>query len=310
LTPLLGLWDKNELGIVQGVGYPQPNLSHFRSIEIWETASKSTEYLTDGWVARGLKAFAPGRAFTADGVLIGSSQQGALLGARAINLTDPEAFVNRSRFAGGGRAQDGQNNLALQHLLQVEDDVSHAAQGLRADRYNFTTPFPAGAFGNSVRAAAQVVASQKNFPAGQGGIPVITLTLGSFDTHQNQLGSHAGLLRQFAEGMVALKGAFTELGAWDRTLVMTFSEFGRRTAQNNSNGTDHGTVAPHFVAGGAVKGGLYGRAPDLSRLDATQNALYSCDFRQLYAAVASQWWGVKPDVVTRGQFDPIQFLRT
>ncbi len=312
LKPLMALWEQKELGIIQGVGYPDPNLSHFRSIEIWETASKATEYLSDGWAARGLKAgLADSRRFTAEGVLIGSTEQGALAGARAVSLNDPEAFVNRSKFAGTGKTAAVKNNPALQHLMQIEDDVNQAAQGLRAEKYNFTTAFPQGGFGNGVRAAAQVVASQKNMAAGHGGVPVITLTLGSFDTHQNQLGSHANLLKQFAEGMVALKGAFTELGVWDRTLVMTFSEFGRRAKQNNSNGTDHGTVAPHFVAGGAVRGGqLYGQAPDLSRLDATQNALFNTDFRQLYATVASDWWGVKAETVTRGRFEPVKFLRT
>jgi uncharacterized protein (DUF1501 family) len=307
LKALQPLWDKGELGIVQGVGYPQPNLSHFRSIEIWQTASKSTEYLADGWAARGMKAgYGAKRNFTAEGVLIGGGELGALTGARAVSLNNPEAFVNQSKFAHDMEASPAKGNLALKHLLQVESDINHAAQGLRGETYNFTTPFPTGAFGNGVKAAAQVVASQK----GKGGVPVITLTLGSFDTHQNQLGTHGNLLRQFAEGMAALKSALTELGAWDRTLVMTFSEFGRRARQNNSNGTDHGTVAPHFVAGGAVRGGLYGQPPDLTRLDATQNALYSTDFRQLYATIAKDWWGVSPDAVTRGNFEPVRFLRT
>jgi uncharacterized protein (DUF1501 family) len=306
LKPLQALWDKGELGIVQGVGYPQPNLSHFRSIEIWQTASKSTEYLADGWAARGMKAgYGAKRNFTAEGVLIGGGELGALTGARAVSLNNPEAFVNQSKFAHDMEASPIKGNLALTHLLQVESDINHAAQGLRGETYNFTTPFPAGAFGNGVKAAAQVVASQK----GKGGVPVITLTLGSFDTHQNQLGTHGNLLRQFAEGMSALRSALMELGAWDRTLVMTFSEFGRRARQNNSNGSDHGTVAPHFVAGGAVRGGLYGQPPDLTRLDATQNALYSTDFRQLYATVAKDWWGVSPEAVTRGNFEPVKFLR-
>ena len=307
LKALQALWDKGELGIVQGVGYPQPNLSHFRSIEIWQTASKSTEYLADGWAARGMKAgYGAKRNFTAEGVLIGGGELGALTGARAVSLNNPEAFVNQSKFAHDMEAAPVKGNLALKHLLQVESDINQAAQGLRGETYNFTTPFPAGAFGNGVKAAAQVIASQK----GKSGVPVITLTLGSFDTHQNQLGTHANLLRQFAEGMAALKSSLTELGAWDRTLVMTFSEFGRRARQNNSNGTDHGTVAPHFVAGGAVRGGLYGQPPDLTRLDVTQNALYSTDFRQLYATVAKDWWGVSPDTVTRGNFEPLRFLKT
>ncbi len=308
LAPLLPLWENGELGIVQGVGYPQPNLSHFRSIEIWETASKSSEYLDDGWVARGMKAgLAAASRFTTEGVLIGRNEFGPLAGARAVSLNNPEAFVNQSRFVRGMDASpQARGNPALQYLLQIENDVNQAAQGLRADHYNFSTPFPPGSFGNGVKAAAQVVASQ----AGKGGVPVITLTLGSFDTHQNQLGTHANLMKQLAEGMAALKSALTELGAWERTLVMTFSEFGRRARQNNSNGTDHGTVAPHFVAGGAVRGGLYGQAPDLTRLDSTQNASYSTDFRQLYATVAKDWWGVNPDSVTRGRFEPLKFLKT
>ena len=123
------------------------------------------------------------------------------------------------------------------------------------------------------------------------------------------MGTHANLLKQLGEGMAALKSALSELNAWDRTLVMTFSEFGRRPQQNNSNGTDHGTLAPHFVAGGAVRGGLYGLVPDLTRLDSSKNARYSTDFRQLYATVAKDWWGVKPDAVTRGHFDTLGFLR-
>lgn len=122
---------------------------------------------------------------------------------------------------------------------------------------------------------------------------MITLTLGSFDTHQNQLNGHANLLRQLGDGIAALRGALLELGAWERTLVMTFSEFGRRPRQNNSNGTDHGTAAPHFVVGGAVRGGFYGQAADLTRLDANQNLIYSTDFRQLYATVARDWWSAR-----------------
>jgi uncharacterized protein (DUF1501 family) len=304
LKALLPLWEKQELAIVQGVGYPQPNLSHFRSIEIWETASASTEYLDTGWVGRAMKAGYGQRAnFTAEGVLIGTNDFGALAGARAIALNNPEAFVNQARFAS---AVPVAGTAALRHVLSVENGVTQAADGLKAERYAFTTEFPQGGFGNTVKAAAQVVASQR----GKTGVPVLLLTLGSFDTHQNQAAPHANLLRQLGEGIAALKGALTELGLWDRSWVMTFSEFGRRLRQNNSGGTDHGTVAPHFMAGGAVRGGLYGQAPDLARLDATQNLLYSTDFRQIYSTIAQDWWGVNPQDVVRGRFEALKFLRT
>ena len=312
LKAAMPLWDKGELAIVQGVGYPQANLSHFRSIEIWETASKSSEYLSEGWATRGMQAgFAAKGKYTAEGVLIGMNDFGPLAGARAVSLNDPVAFVNQSRLAHVNELGAAARNPALRYLLKVENEISQAADGLKGDKYAFNTVFPPGQFGNGVAAAAQVVASQRgNLAAGTGGVPVICLTLGSFDTHQNQLGTHANLLRQLGEGMAALKSALTELGAWDRTLVMTFSEFGRRARQNSSGGTDHGTAAPHFVSGGAVRGGLYGQAPDLTRLDGNQNVLYTTDFRQLYATVAQQWWGVSADNVVHGRFDTLKFLRS
>jgi uncharacterized protein (DUF1501 family) len=305
LKPLVPLWERNELAIVQGLGYPQPNLSHFRSIEIWQTSSKANEYLEDGWVGRAMRAGLGAQAkFTTEGVLIGGSDFGPLAGARAVSLNNPEAFLNQSRYA---KPVSAPGNEALQHLLQVENDVHQAAAGLRADKFNFSTEFPAGGFGNAARAAAQIVASQR----GKAGVPVITLSLGSFDTHVGQLGAHANLMKQLGEGLAALRSALVELDAWDRTLIMTYSEFGRRAKQNQSNGTDHGTAAPHFVMGGALRGGqMYGKAPDLSRLDGAQNLLHTTDFRQLYASVARDWWGVRPETVVRGAFNPIGLLRS
>lgn len=316
LKAMLPFWEKNELAIVQGVGYPEANLSHFRSIEIWETASKASEYLSDGWVTRAMQGgsqdgLASKAKFTAEGVLIGMNDFGPLAGARAVSLNDPVAFVSQSRLARANELAISTPNPALSYLLKVENEIAQAADGLRGDKYAFNTVFPAGQFGNGVAAAAQIVASQRLGTTGgkAGGVPVMCLTLGSFDTHQNQLGTHAGLLKQLSEGLAALKSALTELGAWDSTLVMTFSEFGRRARQNSSGGTDHGTAAPHFIAGGAVRGGMYGSAPDLNRLDGNQNVRYTVDFRQIYTTVAQQWWGVRAESVVRGKFDPLKFLR-
>lgn len=303
LKALLPLWEKKELAVVQGVGYPQPNLSHFRSIAIWETASASTEYLEEGWVARAMRGQGPGRSHTADGVMVGGGGLGPLSGSRSVALTNPEAFIQQSRFAAAPWAQ---GTPALQHVLRVESDVTQAADGLRGERFPFTTAFPQGGFGNAIRVAAQIAATQR----GKAGVPVIVASLGSFDTHQNQAGTHANLLRQLGEGIAALKGAMTELGLWDRTLVMTFSEFGRRARANQSNGTDHGTASVQFAAGGAVRGGLHGAAPSLERLDGAGNLVHTTDFRQLYAAVARDWWGVNPESVVRGRFEPVPFLRS
>jgi len=305
LEPLMESWKAGDLAIVQGVGYPYPNRSHFRSIEIWDTASRSTEYLDEGWVARAMSAgLRDGARYTTEGVAVGSASLGALSGANAVSLTNTEAFVNQARLV---QASSAQGNAALEHVLRVESGVLQAAEGLRgqAGAPGLATEFPSHGFGQSVRAVCQIVAGQK----GRGGVPVFHVSHGSFDTHRGQLGTHATLLKQMAEGLAALRAGLVEAGAWDRTLVVTYSEFGRRARQNQSGGTDHGTAAPHFVMGGAVKGGQFiGRMPALDRLDGTQNLVHSADFRQVYATIARRWWGLDPEPVVRGSFELLPFL--
>ena len=301
LRPLLTLWQAGELALVQNVGYPKPNLSHFRSIEIWDTASSSSEYLDAGWLTRSFMAapLPPGSA--ADGVVVGGAELGPLGGAasRAVTLTNPEQFLNQSRFAMPGNTTAG--NPALAHVLRVEQAVIGAAARLRADR-TFTTAFPAGNFGNAVRTAAQVAAANA-------GVPVIKLALNGFDTHVGQLARQARLLKDLAEGIVALKSALTELGLWDSTLVMTYAEFGRRPQQNQSGGTDHGTASVHMVTGGRVRGGLYGDAPDFTRLDSTGNVQHAVDFRALYATALERWWGMDATGVLRGRYAPLELIK-
>ena len=299
LAPLMPLWQAKELAIVQGVGYAQPNLSHFRSIEIWDTASKSDEYLAEGWLARAFAAKAPPAAFAADGVVVGSNELGPLAGAgtRAIALNETDQFLRQAKLAGG---EGRRGNAALNHILKVQGDIVQAAAHLTPN-VAFGTEFPKNAFGNAVRTAAQLAAN----PAGVG---VVRLTLNGFDTHQNQVPVHQRLLGELAEGLAALKSALLEVGRWDSTLVMTYSEFGRRPQENNSNGTDHGTVAAHFVAGGRVKGGLYGQAPRLDRLEGG-NLKHAVDFRSLYATALERWWGVPSEGPLRGRYPVVEVVR-
>lgn len=300
LAPLVPLWKAQELAIVQGVGYPDPNLSHFRSIEIWDTASKSEEYLADGWLTRTFAAHPVPRAFAADGVIVGSSDLGPLAGtgARAVALTNTDQFLRQAKLA--QPAQVAQGNRALAHLLKVEADVAQAASGLRGS-FAFRTEFPAGPFGQVVRSAAQVVASDA-------GVAAVRLSLNGFDTHQNQPQVHANLLRQLAEGLVALRAALVELKRWDSTLVMTYAEFGRRAQENGSNGTDHGTANAHFALGGRVRGGFFGAAPRLDRLDGG-NLVHAVDFRSLYATALERWWGVPSAGPLGGRFPALDFLK-
>ncbi|HEU4350942.1 MAG TPA: DUF1501 domain-containing protein [Burkholderiales bacterium] len=298
LKPLMPLWHEGELAIVQGVGYPSPNLSHFRSIEIWDTASRSDQYLGEGWLARAFAAHAVPAQFAAGGVAVGGADMGPLAGsARAIALTQPEVFLRQARLArpvGTGR------NSALDHILKVEAGIVEAAARLDAG-VQFATDFPRGPFGNAMRVAAQLAANPS-------GVAAVRVSLAGFDTHQNQPGIHQRLLGELAAGLAALKSALHETKRWDSTLVMTYAEFGRRPQENNSNGTDHGTAAAHFFAGGRVKGGLYGEAPRFAELDGG-NLRHGVDFRSLYATALERWWGFSSARALGGQFAPLDLLR-
>ena len=300
LEPLMRLWQDQELAVVQGVGYPDPNLSHFRSIEIWETASGSSEYLADGWLTRTFARAPVPREFAADGVVVGGAALGPLAGAgtRAVALTNTEQFLRQARLANtSGASRPG----ALNHILRVEADIVQAAGNLTSD-FPFQTEFPPTPFGNAARTAMQVVASRA-------GVAVIKLSLNGFDTHSAQPLVHARLLKDLADGVVALKSALVEVGKWRSTLVLTYAEFGRRPRENQSNGTDHGTASAHFLAGGRVKGGLYGKAPALDQLDSNGNLGPGVDFRQLYATVLRRWWSTDPAGVLNGRYEPLEVLR-
>lgn len=301
LAPLKTAWDAGELAIVQGVGYPAPNLSHFRSIEIWDTASRSDQYLDEGWLARAFERSPCPASYAAEGVVVGAGGMGPLAGrkVRAIALADPEQFVRSAHLVHAERAHA--RNASLAHILRVENEVAASAERLRGTPRDFATAFPAGAFGASARAAAQLAAN----PAG---IAVVRLSLGSFDTHANQLPVQANLLRQLAEGLAALRGALGEAGLWKSTVVATYSEFGRRARENQSGGTDHGTASAHFVLGGGVRGGLHGAAPSLDRLDADGNLVHTVDFRAYYATLLERGLGIDAREPLGGRFAPLDIV--
>lgn len=309
LAPLLPLWKAGEIAVVQGVGYPAANLSHFRSIEIWDTASKSNEYLQEGWLTRAFAQAPVPRTFAADAVVVGSAELGPFLGGgtratRTIALANTDQFLQQAKLAvPAGQA----SNAALNHILRVEQDIVQAAAALvnasASNKQTLSTVFPQTAFGNAIRTAAQVVASRA-------GVAALKLSLNGFDTHSGQVGTHSGLLKQLAEGLVALKAALSELGHWDDTLIATYAEFGRRPRENLSAGTDHGTAGAHFVLGGSVKGGLYGQRPALERLDGNGNLPFAVDFRDIYATALERWWGVNSAVALRGRFTPLEFIKT
>jgi len=300
LKPLSTFWHEHELAVLQGVGYPAPNLSHFRSIEIWDTASPSDVYLQDGWLTRTFTRNPVDATYAADGVVVGSNDLGPLSGngARTIALGDTQTFLRRARLAQPAAAA---SNPALAHILKVEADIVQARGHLVADRA-FETEFPSTAFGNAIKAACQVVANPS-------GVAAVRLTLTGFDTHTNQTATQARLLDELATGLTALRSALGELGRWSDTLVVTYAEFGRRPKENLSQGTDHGTANVHFALGGRVVGGLYGEGPNLADLGNDGNPRHALDFREVYATVLERWWNIDSRAALGGRFTPVPFVR-
>ncbi len=151
------------------------------------------------------------------------------------------------------------------------------------DETDLGVEFPGGGFGRTMKVAAELVVS---------GVPVsvIKVRLGGFDTHSNQLNTHQRLLGELSRSLASFRGAMKKAGLWDRVLCMTYSEFGRRVAENGSNGTDHGTAAPHVLLGGKVKGGVYGEQPSLTNLLKGGDLAHTLDYRRLYSTIIDKWW--------------------
>ncbi len=300
LKPLMAAWDGGQLGILRGVGYPQPNRSHFRSIEIWETASKSEEMLSEGWIASVLRGNV-GKA--ADGIIIGDYEFGPLTGAamRNVIMDKPDQFISQAQKIQAAKASAGGG--ALGHLLRTRAELLDASTKLAplfAEPPALPVAFPGNGFGNQLKIATQLIMAKAS-------VPVLKVSLGSFDTHVNQRGQHENLLKQLAEGLAAFRAAMIQTGHWNDVLVMTYSEFGRRANENASKGTDHGTAAPHLVMGGRVKGGFHGAQPSLDDLDAG-DLKFSTDYRAVYATVARNWWGYKGDIGRLGAYKPLSLL--
>lgn len=292
LGALTESWKAGDFAIVQGVGYPSPNRSHFRSIEIWDTASASNQTLTEGWIAQAFKASKPPAGIGVDCIVTDTNilpSSGPEL--RTIVMENAETFLHQADSVGPRKAVEGQQNEALAHLLTVRNEINAASVGLRAKLRE--TPAPREAYGHLHTLGAQLDLATRILVSK---VPVVAIktALVGFDTHSAQLAQHERLMEFLASNLATLRRNLINANVWNDVVVMTYSEFGRRAKENANGGTDHGTAAPHFIMGGAVKGGLYGSYPSLSDLQ-EGDLKYAVDFRNVFAAVASSCWGSRCD---------------
>ncbi len=313
LAALAPAWKDRDLGLVLGLGYPYPNRSHFRGIDIWNAATRHDEFGADGWITR-IFAKSASRAqadLLADGVVFGYSDtvghagQGPLFGndMRLLVMNSPEEYLQRARDVKPS-AEPAHHTGALDHVLAVRRDIASSVDRLGAIQGKapaLKTVFPGTGLGNQLAMTARLIASGA-------AVPVWKLVIDGFDTHAGQGRRHADLLKTLGDALAAFRLALQESGQWDNVLVATYSEFGRRVEENASGGTDHGTAAPHFVLGGRIKGGFHGTNPALDKLDGGDLA-FTTDYRRLYASIAEEWWRSKSPFMSQKGMQPLGIIK-
>src|SRR5262249_39735050 len=328
------LYDAGQISIIQGVGYPNPNRSHFRSTEIWQTAADAEKIESSGWVGRYFDNTCSGceptvavnvgrqmpQAFQAKhpvGVSLESPQNYRFMSRekgksgemteesyRKLNEPDTEMAENAGGTIGAIHGLVQAPGSALDFLERTALDAQVSSDKIRAiaSRVENQSTYPTSQLGNSLKLVAKLIG---------GGLAtrVFYVSQGGYDTHTNQTGTHERLLKELGDSVKAFVADLKAQGNLSRVLVMTFSEFGRRVAENASSGTDHGAAAPMFLIGNKVKAGLLGKYPSLAPSHLFQGDLkYNLDFRSVYAGVLESWLKTKSAAILGRQFEPLQFV--
>jgi len=316
LKSFKALYDKKQLAIVQGVGYPNASRSHFRSMEIWHTARPDLSMPNQGWLGAFMSEVYKVGESPFQCVNFGSSVPQALLTEHApvaaIQDTSTFQFLVDKRLPtmkdpllktfGQVYTKPAQKTPALDLVASTWDTTSHGVDVLAgmSEKYQPATQYPNNPFGKTLQQVAQMLASDV-------GTRVFYVQLGGFDTHANEKPAHANLMSQLADSLAAFQADLEGHGRADQVLTMGFSEFGRRVKENGSQGTDHGAAGPMFVLGKNVKGGLYGDNPDLANLE-DGDLRHTVDFRSVYATVIEDWLGAPSRDVLGASFDRLNFI--
>jgi uncharacterized protein (DUF1501 family) len=318
LGKLKGLYDEGMVAVVQGVGYPNPNRSHFRSMDIWHTARPDIMEHS-GWLGRYLDACQCGQDQPLPAVSVGDQLNsmfyaeqtlvpavaniGSFLlqtdsGDRNSRQLQIQTLRNIYNQAGTWPAHEAIMRKTALKAMDGADQLQQAAAG-----YHNAVEYPNNPLGTQLQMVAQVI-------AGNLGTRVFSVQIGGFDTHAAQFNQQAGLLGQLSDALDAFIKDLTAMGKLDDVVLMTFSEFGRRAAQNGSAGTDHGTAEPMFIIGRNVNAGLHGTYPSLQDLDDNGDLKFSTDFRNVFAAVLHDHLGIDPAPVLAGNYPPLGVIKT
>lgn len=335
LTGLHTLYGEGNLGMIQGVGYPNPNRSHFRSTEIWQTASDSEKNESEGWLGRYFDNCCKGADPATVGVAVAGQTPQAFASPipKGIAFSNPQQFRYMSEAANAPASADKfmreMNQPAAEHSSLTENAggsigmlsgpadndgstvefLQRTALGAQMSsdkileitrKTKSSVNYPTSQLGNSLNLVSRLIA---------GGLTtrVYYVSQGGFDTHANQLPAHERLMTDLNAAISAFVADLKAQGNLSRVLMLSFSEFGRRVSENASGGTDHGAAAPLFVLGGGVKPGLYGNYPSLTDLH-DGDLKFNTDFRSVYATALENWLGAPSEMVLGKKYPLLPFI--
>ena len=315
LTGIRDLLDNGQTAIVQGVGYPNPNRSHFTSTDIWHTANHSGQGY--GWLGKYFDNTCAGKPNPKGSIAIGNKAPLALHGQtqKAVNFETEELFkwtgttvdanlskpyddINRK-----ATSQANNKDSQLDFLLRTSLDAQVSSDRIRAAvSKEPLLRYPDGKLAQQLQLISSMI--RADLPT-----RVYYASLGGFDTHANQLSSHANLMRQLGDALNTFQKDLVKQGNSGKVVTMVFSEFGRRVAQNGSGGTDHGTAAPMFLLGDNVQNGLLGKHPSLTHLD-QGDLKFNTDFREVYTSVLEDWMGANAQAILGKKYTKSDIFKT
>ncbi|MFZ4508830.1 MAG: DUF1501 domain-containing protein [Fimbriimonas sp.] len=311
MTGLAELYQQKKVAVIQNVGYPNPNRSHFKSMDIWQSASPESK-LKYGWIGRHFDAVAAQGAMNPVIALGLSTEKPLALSGKTASvpcfasLSDIQNMIGDPdtekllRQIQGADAPTGSAERAVQNASRTALD----AMGILSKQlknYDPKQKYGEDDFGRGFKQIAQLIATS---PATR----VVYFSAGGFDTHAKQADAHGKLMGGLSSALNAFQKEMEAVGKADKVVVLVFSEFGRRVAENASQGTDHGAAAPMLLVGSKVKGGVYGPLPDLMNLD-DGDLKHAIDFREVYAATLDNWIGGDSGVVLGQQFKPLEVIQ-
>lgn len=298
------MFDAGELAIVNGVGYPNPNRSHFESMSIWHSGLRDSRRESGaGWIGHALDLTRQADQTSMDGYFVGRDAVSAAMIGRRAQVAALSRFgdLQLDQSIGSIPGMDSQEDITAFVQRQVSDSYATARQlESAAKTTDVAEGFPNGRLGQQMRLVSQLIKS--------GSAARVYYTVqGGYDTHSTQVNTHAGLLFEFSRSLKAFVDDMKKNGLGDRVVVLAFSEFGRRVNENSSLGTDHGTAGPVFLGGSPVKAGLLGETTSLTDLE-DGDLKSQFDFRQVYSTLLDNWLGIDSRLVLNDEFQHLEIV--